>query len=170
MSYNGFITPKASGSGRVNVGPSERIASAIAGGFLISTGILNIKKRPAMSIASALSGGFLLFRGSTGYCSVNNVIGRDTSQQIPTAIIIKETITIDHDRYDVYNAWRSVENLALFMQHLQSVKEVSTTRSHWVAQVPKGLGTIEWDADIVREEPGEILSWKSVPGAMVDNA
>jgi uncharacterized membrane protein len=66
MSYNGFITPKASGSGRVNVGPSERIASAIAGGFLISTGILNIKKRPAIGIASALAGGSLLFRGSTG--------------------------------------------------------------------------------------------------------
>ena len=170
MSYNVFITPKASGSSRVNVGASERIASAIAGGFLISTGILNIKKRPAIGIASALAGGFLLFRGSTGYCAVNNAIGRDTSQQIPTAITIKETVTVNRDRYDVYDAWRSLENLPLFMQHLQSVKEVTNTRSHWAAQVPKGLGTIEWDADIVREEPGEVLSWKSVPGAMVDNA
>jgi hypothetical protein len=33
MSYNVFITPKPSGSGKVNVGASERIVSAIAGGF-----------------------------------------------------------------------------------------------------------------------------------------
>ncbi len=170
MAYNSYITPKASGSGKVNVGPTERIVSAIAGGVLIATGILNIKKRPAIGIATALTGSSLLFRGSTGYCFVNEVVGRDTSKHAPTAISIKETVTINRDRYDVYDAWRSLENLPLFMQHLQSVKEITSTRSHWVAQVPKGLGTIEWDADIVREEPGEVLSWKSIPGAMVDNA
>lgn len=170
MAYNIDITPKASGSGRVNVGRAERIISAIAGGALIATGILNIKKRPAIGMASAITGGSLLFRGSTGYCFVNEAVGRDTSEQIPTAISIKETVTINRDRYDVYDAWRSLENLPLFMQHLQSVKEITNTRSHWAAQVPKGLGTIEWDADIVREEEGEVLSWKSVPGAMVDNA
>lgn len=170
MAYNIDITPKASGSGRVNVGRTERIISAIAGGALIATGILNIKKRPAIGVASAITGGSLLFRGSTGYCFVNEAVGRDTSEQIPTAISIKETVTINRDRYDVYDAWRSLENLPLFMQHLQSVKEITNTRSHWAAQVPKGLGTIEWDADIVRDEEGEVLSWKSVPGAMVDNA
>lgn len=170
MAYNTYITPKPSGSGKLNVGPTERIVSAIAGGVLIATGIINIKKRPAVGIASALTGSSLLFRGSTGYCFVNEAVGRDTSTQTPTAISIKETVTINRDRYDVYDAWRGLENLPLFMQHLQSVKEVTNTRSHWVAQVPKGLGTIEWDANIVREEPGEVLSWKSIPGAMVDNA
>lgn len=98
MSYNVLITPQAGGSGKVNVGAPERIISAIAGGFLISTGILNIKKQPGIGIASALAGGSLLFRGATGYCAVNNAMGRDTSQQIPTAITIKETVTVNHDR------------------------------------------------------------------------
>ena len=170
MAYNTIITPKASGSGKVNVGPTERIISSIAGGFLLTTGILNIKKRPTAGIASALTGGSLLFRASTGYCPVNDAIGRDTSKHIPSPLTIKETLTVNKDKYDVYDAWRSLENLPLFMQHLQSVKEISSTRSHWVAQVPKGLGTIEWEADIVRDVEGEVLSWKSVPGAMVDNA
>lgn len=60
MAYNIDITPKASGSGRVNVGRAERIISAIAGGALIATGILNIKKRPAIGMASAITGGSLL--------------------------------------------------------------------------------------------------------------
>jgi uncharacterized membrane protein len=170
MAYYSFIDPKPSGSSRVNVGQTERIVSAIAGGILIATGFSNIKKRPATGIASVLAGSTLFFRGSTGYCHVNEAVGRDTAKKTPTAISIKESLTINRDRYDVYDAWRSLENLPLFMQHLKSVKELTATRSHWVAQVPKGLGTIEWDADIVREEEGEVLSWKSVRGAMVDNA
>jgi uncharacterized membrane protein len=86
-----------------------------------------------------------------------------------TAITIKETVTVNHDRYDVYDAWRSRKTfLCLCSTAIRN--EVSGYALSLGSAVPKGLGTIDWDADIVREEPGEVLSWKSVYGAMVDNA
>ena len=39
------------------------------------------------------------------------------------------------------------------MSHLQSVSTTSEHTSHWVARVPAGT-TIEWDAEIVADEPG----------------
>ena len=171
MANHLFVQPSASGSAHINVGSQERLISAAAGAALLATGISLFKRSPRFSLLSVLAGSSLLFRGGSGYCPVNEAIDRDTAQPLSTtAISIKETVTVNRDIYDVYQAWRNLENLPLFMHHLQSVKQESATISHWVAQVPKNLGTIEWNAVIVQDIEGEILSWKSAPGAMVDNA
>jgi hypothetical protein len=41
--------------------------------------------------------------------------------------------------------------------------------SHWVAKSPIGFRA-EWDAEIVEEQEGRLLSWRSLPGAQVHNA
>ena len=42
-------------------------------------------------------------------------------------------------------------------------------RSSWKVRGPAGI-IFEWDAVITRIEPGRLLAWKSVEGAMVENA
>jgi uncharacterized membrane protein len=42
-------------------------------------------------------------------------------------------------------------------------------RSHWKVTAPAGR-TIEWDAEIVDDRPGEHIGWRSLPGATVPNA
>jgi uncharacterized membrane protein len=41
--------------------------------------------------------------------------------------------------------------------------------SHWVV---KGIGgrRVEWDAEIVNEHPGEMISWQTMPGADAQSA
>jgi uncharacterized membrane protein len=53
------------------------------------------------------------------------------------------------------------------MIHLESVTTGPGGRSHWVAKAPGG--SVEWDAEITEDQPGELLSWQSIEGADVAN-
>ena len=41
-------------------------------------------------------------------------------------------------------------------------------RSHWVTRGPAG-SRLEWDAEIVEDQPGALIRWHSLPGAQVPN-
>jgi uncharacterized membrane protein len=75
-------------------------------------------------------------------------------------------VTVNRSAEDAYALWRDFSRLPVFMTHLESVTEDG---KRWTARRPGG-GTVEWDAEIAEEIPGERLSWRSVAGADVDNA
>lgn len=70
---------------------------------------------------------------------------------------------------EVYRFWRDFQNLPRFMRHLESVEDLGDGRSHWTAKAPAGM-TVEWDATIIADVPGEVISWRSLEDADVDNA
>jgi uncharacterized membrane protein len=84
-------------------------------------------------------------------------------------IKVEKTMTINKPAAELYRFWHNFENLPHFMKHLKSVKVQDATRSHWVASAPLD-GSVEWDADITEERENELIAWKSVAGADVDNA
>ena len=161
------INPPVTGSSHINVGNAERIASVVGGALLAYYGL---RKPNAGGVAMAAAGGALLFRGATGYCPVNEALGRDSSSGKSISIDITRSLTIRRPRAEVYQFWRQLENLPQFMEHLQDVRQLGPKQSHWVARIPKGVGTVEWDADIIQEEPGSLIAWRSLPGSDVDNA
>lgn len=120
----------------------------------------------------AAAGGALLFRGATGYCPVVGVLGADGTRKDThdTAVHIKHSVTIDRPRGELYAYWRDVEKLPTFMHHLESVRHLDETRSEWQARGVKGLGTISWEAEVVEDMPGELIAWRSLPGADIENA
>jgi uncharacterized membrane protein len=69
---------------------------------------------------------------------------------------------------DVYAFWRQLDNLPNFMAHLDEVRVTSDRTSHWVATAPFDR-TVEWDAEIVDEVPGNRIAWRSVAGADIPN-
>lgn len=81
----------------------------------------------------------------------------------------KATTTIARPAAEVYRSWRNLESLPDFMDHLESVKDINGRTSHWVAHGPAGT-TVEWDAEIIEDIVGEVIAWRSVEGADVDNA
>src|SRR5690606_13296537 len=81
---------------------------------------------------------------------------------------LQTTITVHAPREEVEAFWRRLENLPRFMRHLEEVRELGPGRSHWVAAIPGGLGTISWDAE-TRVDRNRI-SWRSVPGSVIENA
>jgi uncharacterized membrane protein len=55
------------------------------------------------------------------------------------------------------------------MKHLESVQRRDGNRSHWVAKGPAGM-SVEWDAQVTRDEPNALLAWRSIEGSEVQNA
>ena len=73
-----------------------------------------------------------------------------------TMVRVSKSVTIRRPREAVYEFWRQLENLPLFIFHLQAVRSTGHGRSHWVAKAPAAQ-QVEWDAEIVDERPGELI-------------
>jgi len=82
---------------------------------------------------------------------------------------VDKCITVNRSADDCYRYWREFENLPRFMKHLESVQTTSDNRSRWVAKGPAGT-SIEWDAEVTADQPGEFIAWHSLQGADVENA
>lgn len=159
------MEPPFTGSSVVNVGTGERILS-IAGAVALA--ILGLRRRTPLNLISmALGSGALLSRGITGYCPINQAIGRNTAKTPASSLEVFTSVTVRKPREEVYAFWRNLRNLPSFMRHLQKVEQKDQVRSHWEARFP-GSGVISWDAEILFEERGNRIAWESVEGSMID--
>ena len=78
-------------------------------------------------------------------------------------------VTVARSPQEVYDFWRGLERLPSFMDHLEQVEWVGEGRTRWTAKAPV-KGTVTWEAELVEDRPGEVLAWRSLPGADVDNS
>jgi len=149
----------------VNVGNFERVLSVIGGGALALYGL----RRSLGHLMLMLGGGALIYRGLTGHCEAYHTMGITTANQEPSqSSMLEATITVNKPAPEVYRFWRHLENHPRFMKHLESVISLGEKRSHWVARGPLHMPLI-WDAEVVEERENALLSWRSLPGADVDN-
>lgn len=116
-----------------------------------------------------LAGGYLMYRAVSGKCPVSDAF-RTNGRMHPSNVNIRTQVTVNRPRDEVYAFWRRLENLPLFMRHLESVDELDDTISAWKIKIPGGLGEIRWEAEIVREKQDTELSWRSARGAAIENA
>ena len=61
-----------------------------------------------------------------------------------------------------YNQWTQFESFPQFMEGIEQVEQVDDTHLHWVARI--GGKRVEWDAQIVAQEPDRLISWTSTSG------
>ncbi|HET9526034.1 MAG TPA: SRPBCC family protein [Pyrinomonadaceae bacterium] len=86
-----------------------------------------------------------------------------------TGVHASASCIVNRDPDEVYRFWRDFGNLPRFMQHLESVEELPDGRSRWVAKGPAGM-TVAWEAAIVADDPGRVITWRSLENSDVDNA
>lgn len=154
----------------VNVSWSERLASIAAGARLLSGTFKNITSHPLRNIFMSAAGGYLVYRGVTGNCPLYSYISNITAGSRTSNINIRTSVYVEKPRQEVYDFWRNLENLPLFMTHLKSVRNLSEDRSAWEANLPGNVGSVSWEAEIVNEDPGKVIGWKSIVGSDIDNA
>jgi len=158
--------------GPVNVGETERYGSIIGGAALAAAGL---SRRSLPGLLMAGLGGLMILRGITGHCRLYKSIGTSTAASrrsgVPdqTGYKLEKSVTIARPPEDLYRFWRNFENLPEFTENIESIRILDDRRSHWIV---KGLGgrRLEWDAEIVNEHPGEMISWQTLPGADVQSA
>ena len=96
-------------------------------------------------------------------------LGRVAAHETPDGgIRVRKAITVNRPADEAYAFWRELENLPRFMLHLHSVRETPEGLTRWRASGP--FGSVEWDAEILEDRPGEVLSWRTLPGADVDSS
>jgi uncharacterized membrane protein len=160
---------RARGDGQ-NVGTAERAASLLGGGWLAWRGL---RRGGLGGVAAAVAGAALVRRGVTGHCEVKERLGLGHKGEAAPedyykrGIHVEESVTIQAPAAQVFAFWRNFENLARFMEHIKSVTVLDDRRSRWVVEGP--TGDVEWDAEIINEEQDRLISWRSLPGAEVDN-
>jgi uncharacterized membrane protein len=164
------LQPAQNGSNVINVGWNERLTSATLGAFLLSSGLNNLTKNPIKALAKTVLGGWLLYRGTSGHCSFYSSIGKTKGITHTDAVNIRTGLIVNKPKDEVYAFWRKLENLPLFMKHLSSVTEIDAKHSHWEAVIPGNIGKIKWNAEIVKEEPGYLIGWQSLPNSTINNA
>lgn len=162
MNTNSSIGAKLS----VNVGKIDRAASIVAGSYLVYKGIKESGTVKGFPLAGA--GLYLLFRGATGHCVFYSLAGKKKLPDTVKNINIITKMTVNKPRQEVYDFWRKLSNLPLFMQHLEKVEVIDEERSHWTAKL--GGLRLDWDAEIAKEINGELIGWNSLPGATIHNA
>lgn len=163
---NGFRTEPA--NDRINLNWPERYVSIAAGVKMGFSGFRHIFKSPFSSILKIGAGGYLLNRGVTGHCEIYSQIGKNTTD--PVNVNIKSSFSVDKPRAEVYQFWRKLDNLPLFMNHLERVDVIDNERSHWVLKLPANVASVSWDAEIVHDVPNDVIGWSSLPDSIIDNA
>ncbi len=159
---------------RHNVGQQERIAGGLIGGAMVLLGLRHGGLLTRLALLG--TGGALLYRSTTGYCSVYGVLGLNTANDAPATpeqyfergIHVEKSYVIKKPAAELYAFWRKFENLPKFMTHLQQVERLSETRSQWTAKAPFGQ-SVSWEAEIIHDQPNELISWKSVENSTVAN-
>ena len=84
-------------------------------------------------------------------------------------IRIRKSIAINQSPEACYRFWRDFENFPRFMNHVDEVRTVDATRSHWTVRAPLGQH-VEWTAELASDVPSQQLGWRTLPGAEIDHA
>jgi uncharacterized membrane protein len=160
----------------VNVSTPERWISAFGGATLLAYGAThNNSWNRALLLAA---GGGLLHRAVTGQCQLYKVLKVSTVPKAENGVTsvhhgegvkVQHAIDVNRSAEELYRFWRNVENLPTFMKNLESVRVLNDGRSHWVVKAPGGK-IVEWDAEIHNEIENELIAWRSLEGADINNA
>ncbi len=164
---------------KTNVGSVERNLSIAAGAAL---GLLALSKPISLrGVVLAGIGGALIYRGVKGHCALYEALGIDTrrreegepsaegSNYFNRGIHVEQSVTINKSAAELFAFWRRLENLPQIMTHLKEVRVTGEKTSRWSAKAPLGL-SVEWDAEIINEEAGGLIAWRSTGETMVDNS
>jgi uncharacterized membrane protein len=155
-----------------NVGSTERLLSAAAGSVL---GAIGLSRRSWPGLALAGIGGALLYRGARGRCAGYRALGINTAESVvdpgrDSGVHIAMSYLIDKPASELYQVWRDFGRLPEFMEHLESVEKIDDRRSHWIAKAPSVYGgAVEWDAEVIADEPDARIEWRSLAGSDVDH-
>ncbi|KAF2508098.1 SRPBCC family protein [Flavobacterium foetidum] len=150
---------------KTNVSTAERLLM-IAGGAYLLYNALSAKEKSVTKTGTASA---MLLRGISGYCPVYDAADHLINDKASN-VNIRINSVINKPIGEVYSFWRNLENLPKFMNHLESVKTITSNTSEWTAKGPAGIGKITWRAEIIKDEKEKLLSWNSIENSAIKNA
>lgn len=146
---------------QVNWSPTARLLVGATGSALMFYGA---NRRDAIGITLSAFGLGLVVRGLTN-AELKHIVGAGGRR----AIDIQKDMYIAAPVERVFDFWANCENFPHFMRNVREVRKTDEGRYHWTVVGPAGV-SVEWDAEVTKLVPNQILAWKSVPGSVIEHA
>ncbi|WP_158750433.1 SRPBCC family protein [Acidobacterium sp. S8] len=80
---------------------------------------------------------------------------------------VRTSALVQADAQELYAMWHDVEAAPAWQEQISQVVTTGERISHWTMQSDEK--TIEWDSEILADEPGRRIAWRSIGGES-DNA
>jgi uncharacterized membrane protein len=148
-----------------SLGEGERALSAVAGSLLLYF----VAKRHRIDSLLVAGGGYLLYRAVSGHCPLSSLFRGAANGGHASNINVRSQVVVNKRRPEVYAFWRNMENLPLFMKHIDHIDVIDPMTSAWRMHLPAGMGDIRWESRIVKDIKDEEISWHSAEGATIEN-
>ena len=75
---------------------------------------------------------------------------------------VRTSVLIQATPQQCYDLWRNLPSASQWQETIKEVRETGENTSHWVMEV--NGKTTEWDSEILKDEPGKRIVWRSVGG------
>jgi uncharacterized membrane protein len=83
--------------------------------------------------------------------------------------LLAESVTINRPAQDLYDFWRSPENLVQVMENIVSIEPLGPDRSRWTVKAPAGK-EVSWESLVTQDVPGREITWQSAEDAEIRNS
>lgn len=148
--------------------PLESRGLLAGGGFLALVGLKNWRSFVGLGLAGVGAG--LLYSGLKN----NGVFEDDFKQRLLNTRLGEAqqrnaSVVIDRPVDDVFEAWSECSNLALFMEHIDTVERINSTQWYFKTKIPRSNFSLEWKAEIVESVDNEAIVWRTMPGSDVNH-
>lgn len=74
----------------------------------------------------------------------------------------RATALVQASPQELYMLWRDIESAPKWQEMITDVIQTGPKTSHWVMKA--GDDKIEWDSEILADEPGRRIAWRSIAG------
>lgn len=149
-----------------------RWAFGLSGAVLLMWGL---KQRSWLGLLFSSAGAELLNRSLTGHylhetLGIVGLTRKGVAALVPhqLGIRVNQSIAVYRPIDEVYGFFRNFKNLSRFMAHVNAVREEDETHSHWYVKGPGGI-ELEWDAEIINDQPNELIAWRSINSPSVES-
>jgi uncharacterized membrane protein len=147
---------------KTNWSLTTRLVATVAGSALAAYGA---KRRGLVGAAAGSVGLGIVARALTNF-ETARLLGLDEQRKV---IDIQKTINVEAPVDQVFDYWSHPENFPDFMTHVHEVRRIGDGLYRWSVGGPAG-NLVQWDARITDLDFNELLAWKSLPGAEVEQA
>lgn len=145
-----------------NWSPGPRFLAGALGASALAYALL---KRDLVGAGLGLAGAALLARSLTN-TELSRLGGFTGGRAV---ITVDKSISVNAPADVLYTLWSNFENFPQFMTNVLEIRNLKDNLSHWKVAGPAGV-PVEWDAEITKMVPNEMIAWKSVKGSLIPNA
>jgi uncharacterized membrane protein len=141
--------------------PATRLLMFVGAGAVSAYGLA---RRDRLGKILAALGGGAIFRSLA-----NEPFMEFLGLKQAPGILVQDAIHISAPASELFSLLSRPEKYPEFFAHVKSVEKAGDNLYHWTVQGPAGT-TVSWDAGITESLADRRLSWKSIPGSLVENS